>query len=102
MDTLNELKSRGVRNISLIAVDGLSDFSDAINAVFPDAKVQLCMAHMIRNSVKSVLCKDRKAIKADLKEIYFALSEDDASDALKRFAEKWDESIMPFLVVWLR
>jgi transposase-like protein len=90
MGILNELKNRGMQDILIAAVDGLSGFPDAINAVFPDAEVQLCMVHMVRNSVKYVPYKDRKAVTADLKEIYLAPSADAAESALERFAEKWD------------
>jgi transposase-like protein len=90
MGILNELKNRGVRDVLLTAVDGLTGFPDAVNAVFPKAEVQLCIVHMVRNSVKYVPYKDRKAVTTDLKEIYLAPSEDAASGALERFAEKWD------------
>jgi len=71
----------------IAAADGLSGFPDAINAVFPYAEVQLCMARMVHNSVKYVLYKDRKAVVANLKEI-LAPSADAAESALGRFAEK--------------
>ena len=87
---LNELKNRGVSDILIAAVDGLTGFPDAIHAVFPETEVQLCMVHMVRNSVKYVPYKDRKAVTADLKEIYLAPSADAAETALERFAEKWD------------
>jgi transposase-like protein len=90
MGILNELKNRGVMDILLAAVDGLSGFPDAINAVFPKTEVQLCIVHMVRNSVKYVPYKDRKAVTADLKEIYLAPSADTAEASLERFAEKWD------------
>ena len=87
---LNELKNRGVQDILIAAVDGLTGFPDAINAVFPKTEVQLCIVHMIRNSVKYVPYKDRRAVTTDLKEIYLAPSEDAAAGALEKFAEKWD------------
>jgi transposase-like protein len=90
MGILNELKNRGVQDVLIAAVDGLTGFPDAINAVFPKTEVQLCMVHMVRNSVKYVPYKDRKAVTAELKEIYLAPSEDAAGVALERFAEKWD------------
>jgi transposase-like protein len=90
MGILNELKNRGVQDILIAAVDGLTGFPDAINAVFPKTEVQLCIVHMIRNSVKYVPYKDRKAVIADLKEIYLAPSADSAGTALEMFAEKWD------------
>ena len=72
-----------------IRLDGLTGFPEAVNAVFPETEVQLCMVHMVRNSVKYVPYKDRKAVTADLKEIYLAPSADAAESALNRFAEKW-------------
>ena len=90
MGILNEVKNRGVQDILIAAVDGLSGFPDAINAVFPKTEVQLCIVHMVRNSVKYVPYKDRKAVTDDLKEIYLAPSEDAAAAALETFAEKWD------------
>lgn len=73
---LNELKNRGVQDILLTAVDGLSGFPEAIAAVFPKTEVQLCIVHMVRNSLKFVPFKDRKAIANDLKKIYSAPSEE--------------------------
>jgi transposase-like protein len=91
MGILNELKNRGVQDILLAAVDGLTGFPDAVNAVFPKTEVQLCVVHMVRNSVKYVPYKDRRAVTTDLKEIYLAPSEDAALSALDRFGEKWDQ-----------
>jgi transposase-like protein len=90
MGILNELKNRGVKDTLIAAVDGLTGFPEAINAVFPDTEVQLCMVHMVRNSVKYISYKDRKAVTSDLKEIYLAPSEQAAGNALDRFGEKWD------------
>jgi len=87
---LNELKNRGVNDILIAAVDGLTGFPDAVAAVFPQTEVQLCIVHMVRNSVKYVPYKDRKAVTADLKEIYLAPSADAALAALEKFGEKWD------------
>jgi Transposase and inactivated derivatives len=87
---LNELKNRGVQDILLTAVDGLSGFPEAIAAVFPKTEVQLCIVHMVRNSLKFVPYKDRKAIATDLKKIYWAPSEEVAVDELKSFSAKWD------------
>jgi len=90
MGILNELKNRGAHDFLIAAVDGLTGFPDAINSVFPKTEVQLCIVHMVRNSVKYISFKDRKVVTADLKEIYLAPSEDAASNALDRFSEKWD------------
>jgi transposase-like protein len=91
MGILNELKNRGVKDILIAAVDGLTGFPDAINTVFPKTEVQLCMVHMVRSSLKYVPYKDRKAVTVDLKEIYLASSEDAALAALDIFSEKWDK-----------
>jgi transposase-like protein len=88
---LNELKNRGLKDTLIAAVDGLTGFPDAINAVFPETEVQLCIVHMVRNSVRYISYKDRKAITTDLKEIYLAPSEDAALTALDQFSEKWDK-----------
>jgi transposase-like protein len=83
-----------------VAVDGLTGFPEAINAVFPETNVQLCMVHMVRNAVKYVSYKDRKAVTADLKGIYLAPSADAAQGALDRFAEKWDEKYPAVAKSW--
>jgi transposase-like protein len=90
MGIMKELKNRGVQDILLVAVDGLTGFPDAIAAVFPKTGVQLCMVHMVRNSVRFVPYKDRKAIIAGLKTIYLAPSAELAADALEKFAMEWD------------
>lgn len=87
---LNELQNRGVKDILIAAVDGLTGFPEAINAVFPQTEVQLCMVHLVRSSLKYVPFKDRKAVAADLKSIYLSPSEDGAYTALESFASKWD------------
>jgi transposase-like protein len=74
MGIMNELKNRGVQDILLAAVDGLTGFPESAAAVFPKTEVQLCMVHMVRNSVRFVPHKDRKAVIAGLKSIYLAPS----------------------------
>jgi len=100
MGIMNELKTRGLQDTLIAAVDGLTGFPEAINAVFPYAEVQLCMVHMVRNSVKYVSFKDRKEITGDLKEIYLAPSADAAETALDRFAEKWDKKYPAISKLW--
>jgi len=87
---LNELHNRGVKDILIVAVDGLTGFPEAINAVFPQTEVQLCIVHMIRNSLKYVPFKDRKMVATDLKNIYMSPSEETAANALDAFSTKWD------------
>ena len=101
MGILNELKNRGVQDILIAAVDGLTGFPDAINAVFPKTEVQLCIVHMIRNSVKYVPYKDRKVVTSDLKEIYLAPSEGAARTALEKFSGKWDAKYPAISKSWL-
>lgn len=87
---LNELKNRGVSDILITAVDGLTGFPQAVNAVFPKTTVQLCIVHMVRSSLKFVPYKDRKAVAADLKKIYCAPTEESALAALAEFGSVWD------------
>ena len=91
LSILTELKNRGVAEILIACVDGLSGFPEAIEVVYPQAKVQLCIVHQIRNSLKYVSWKDYKAVTGDLKSIYRSVSEDEALRALAKFGEKWDE-----------
>jgi transposase-like protein len=79
-----------VKDILIAAVDGLTGFPEAINAVFPQAEVQLCIVHMVRNSVKYVSHKDRKSVVAALKKVYTAVTADLAEAALEEFASQWD------------
>jgi transposase-like protein len=90
MGIMNELKTRGVQDILIAAVDGLTGFPDAINTVFPKTEVQLCIVHMVRNSVKYVPFKDRKAVTGALKKIYLAPSAELAEAALDEFASTGD------------
>jgi len=87
---LNELKNRGLQDVLIAAVDGLTGFPEAIAAVFPKTEVQLCIVHMVRNSLKFVPFKDRKAIAAGLRKIYTAPSEEMAVDELEAFSNRWD------------
>lgn len=87
---ITELKNRGVRDIFIACVDGLKGFAEAINSVFPKTDVQLCIVHMVRNSLKFVPWKDRKLVAHDLKEIYRAVTVEKAEKQLHLFAEKWD------------
>jgi putative transposase len=90
LSVLTELQNRGIRDIFIACVDGLKGFSEAIESVFPETITQVCIVHQIRNSLTYISYKDRKAVAADLKPIYSAVSEDEALFALEEFAEKWD------------
>lgn len=91
LNVLTELQNRGVKDILIACVDGLKGFPDAITAAFPEAQIQLCIVHMVRNSMKYVPWKDYKAVAADLKQIYRSATEDDALLSLDQFADRWDE-----------
>ncbi|HIF9266827.1 TPA: IS256 family transposase [Photobacterium damselae] len=90
LNVLTELQNRGVKDILIACVDGLKGFPDAINTVFPETQIQLCIVHMVRNSVKYVPCKDYRAVTADLKKIYQSTTEDEALLALEQFSARWD------------
>ena len=85
LGVLSELQNRGVKDILIACVDGLKGFPDAINTAYPDTQVQLCIIHMVRNSLKYVSWKDYKAITAALKQIYQAATEEQALLALDHF-----------------
>jgi transposase-like protein len=90
LNVLTELQNRGIQDILIACVDGLKGFPDAINTAFPDTKIQLCIVHMVRNSLKFVPWKDYKAVTADLKRIYQSVTEEEALLALDQFADRWD------------
>jgi putative transposase len=90
MNVLTELKNRGVQDILVACVDGLKGFPDAIAAVYPETDVQLCIVHMVRNSLRYVSWKERKAVAHDLRSIYTSPTAEAAGVALDAFAQKWD------------
>lgn len=90
LNVLTELKNRGLNDILIACVDGLKGFPDAINAVYPETRIQLCIVHMVRNSLRFVSWKDYKAVTGDLKAIYQAPTEEAALLALEAFAGAWD------------
>lgn len=90
MSVLTDLKNRGVQDLFIACVDGLTGFPEAIAATYPQTLVQLCMVHMVRNSLSYVSYKHRKEVCADLKAIYSASNETEAELNLELFAEKWD------------
>ena len=89
LSVLNELKNRGVKDILIICADGLSGIKEAIAAAFPKTEYQRCIVHQVRNTLKYVPDKDRKAFASDLKTIYHASDEEKARLALDRVTEKW-------------
>ena len=90
LSVLTELQNRGVKDILIACVDGLKGFPDAINTVYPETQIQLCIVHMVRNSMKYVPWKDYKLVATDLKKIYHSSTEEKALQALDQFSEKWD------------
>jgi len=100
MGILTELKNRGVQDILIACMDGLTGFPEAVRSVYPDTRVQLCIVHMIRNSTKFVSYKDLKKVCADLKTIYSANTEVAARDALEDFGKKWDEKYPMIYKSW--
>ena len=97
---LNELKSRGVSKVSLFCVDGLTGFKEAIEAVYPTARVQRCIIHQIRNSTKFVSYKHIKEFMKNLKLVYQANTEEMALDQLSVFKEKWNKHYPSAVKSW--
>lgn len=91
LSVLTDLQNRGMKHMLIACIDGLKGFPEAINATFTDTKIQLCIVHMVRNSLKFVPWKDYKAVTRDLKSIYQSVKEDEAKLELDNFSEKWDD-----------
>jgi len=89
LHVLTELKNRGVKDIFIGCVDGIKGFPEAMEVVFPQTKMQLCLVHMVRHSLSYVGWKDRKAVATDLKKIYRAATAAEAEVELAAFEEKW-------------
>ena len=100
MQVLTEIQTREVKDIYIASVDGLKGFPEAINTVFPKTKVQLCILHMVRNSLKYVSYKDYQAVTADLKNIYKSVTAEEAYMELDRFANKWDNKYHTISRMW--
>ncbi len=100
LNVLTELQNRGVKDILIACVDGLKGFPDAINTAFPDTQIQLCIVHMVRNSLKYVTWKDYKAVTADLKRIYKSATEEEALLELDKFSDQWDDKYLQISRSW--
>lgn len=100
LSVYNDLKNRGVEDILIACKDGLSGFSEAINAVFPETEIQLCVIHQIRNSMKYVPHKYKKEVMADLKKVYQAVTLEEAEFAFEDFKEKWGEKYQIIIRSW--
>ena len=102
LQVLTELKNRGVRDVFVVCVDGLTGFPDAIQTVFPQAEVQQCIVHQVRNSLNYVSYKHRKQVAADLKPIYQASTVEQGELKLDEFAAKWDGVYPTISQMWRR
>lgn len=100
LNVLTELNQRGVQDILIACVDGLKGFPDAINTVFPQTKIQLCIVHMVRNSLKYVSWKDYKSVTADLKKVYGSATEEEALLELERFSDTWSHQYPQIARSW--
>lgn len=100
LGVLNDLKQRGVQDVLIACVDGLTGFPDAIKGVFPRTEIQLCIIHQIRNSLKYVATKNQKEFMKDLREVYQASSKDIAAYHLQRLEEKWGSKYPMVIKSW--
>jgi transposase-like protein len=100
LQIVTELKNRGVNDILIACVDGLKGFPEAINSVFPETEVQLCIVHMMRNSLKYVSYKDRRVLARDLKKVYHAANAEQAEARLEEFAKEWDDRYPTISKMW--
>lgn len=102
LQVVTELKNRGVQDIFIACVDGLKGFPEAIEAVYPQAVVQLCIVHLVRNSLNYVGWKLRKQVADDLKRIYQSVTVDEAEQRLNEFEAQWGEAYPSIPQIWRR
>jgi transposase-like protein len=100
LSVLTDLQNRGMEHMLIACVDGLKGFPEAITATFPETKIQLCIVHMVRNSLKFVPWKDYKAVTRDLKLIYQSVTEDEAKLELESFSDKWGDKYPQIIRSW--
>lgn len=100
LGVLNEIKNRGVEDIMIVSVDGLTGFGDAIGAVYPKAEIQRCIVHQIRYSTKFISYKDIKPFMKELKEVYQAPTEDAALEALESLEGNWGKKYPTSIASW--
>ena len=100
LSVLNDLRNRGVQDVLVFCVDGLNGFKEAIGAVYPFAKIQRCIIHQIRSSMKYVPYKDKKAFVADLKAVYGSVNEEAALENLQYAKEKWGKKYPNAIKSW--
>jgi transposase-like protein len=102
LTVLTELQNRGLKDVFIVCVDGLTGFPEAIQTVYPKAKIQLCIVHLMRNALNYVAYKDRRVVAAELKRIYQAITVAEAEQALEQFSERWDGKYPSISALWLR
>ena len=102
LQVLTEIKNRGVQDVFIACVDGLKGFPEAIERVFPQAAIQLCIVHLIRHSLNYVSWKQRRQVVADLRPVYTAPTAEEAARQLDEFAAKWDSTHPTISQVWRR
>ena len=100
LGVLTELKNRGVRDVLIACIDGLKGFPQAIESVFPEARIQLCIVHLVRASLNYVSWKERRRVAADLKAIYRAATERQAEQELTEFIGKWGDKYQAIGKLW--
>ncbi len=100
LSVLNSIKARGVEDILIACIDGLTGFTNAIEAVYPKTEIQQCIIHQIRNTTKFVSYKDIQALMADLKRVYAAVDEQTALSELDSFDEKWSSKYPKIAISW--
>ena len=102
LQILTEIRNRGVNDILIACVDGLKGYAEAIQIVYPKTQVQLCIVHMVRNSLNYVNWKERKAVAADLRMVYHAATVEEAEQRLRDFEEQWDAKYASIGKMWRR
>jgi len=102
LQVLTELRNRGMKDVFIACVDGLKGFPEAIETVYPQAQVQLCIVHLVRASLNYVMWKESKAVAQDLKQIYRAATAEEAQQRLGEFAARWDGKYAPIAALWRR
>ena len=102
LSILTELQNRGLKDVFIACVDGLTGFPEAIQTVYPKTQVQLCIVHLVRNALRYVSYKDSRGVVADLKRIYQATTIAEAERALEVLADRWDSKYPSLSQLWLR
>ena len=100
LSCLTDLKNRGLSDIFVACIDGLSGFAEALHAAYPEARVQLCIVHLVRAALRYVSSEDSKQVIADLKKIYQAATVEEAEHALDEFAQAWDTKYPTIAKQW--